>query len=53
VVRVEASAEELTAADAVVVLTDHDAFDFCLVETHARYVLDTRHRLQGPRVEQL
>jgi UDP-N-acetyl-D-glucosamine dehydrogenase len=53
VVRVEASAEELAAADAVVVLTDHDAFDFDLVASHGRYVLDTRHRVQGPRVEQL
>lgn len=50
---VEATAEELAAADAVVVVTDHDAFDYDLVEAHARYVLDTRNRLDGVRVERL
>ena len=43
--RVEVTTEELAAADAVVLLTDHDAFDLGAVRTHARYVLDTRHRL--------
>ena len=50
---VEATAEELAAADAVVLVTDHDAFDYDLVEKHARYVLDTRNRLDGPSVERL
>ena len=50
---VEATAEELAAADAVVLVTDHDAFDYELVEKHARYVLDTRNRLDGPSVERL
>jgi len=44
---------ELAAADAVVLLTDHDAFDYELVSSAARYVLDTRHRCAGPRVEHL
>jgi len=39
------SAEELAAADAVVVLTDHDAFDKELVLANATYVFDTRHWL--------
>jgi UDP-N-acetyl-D-glucosamine dehydrogenase len=43
--RVEVTAEELATADAVVLLTDHDAFDLEVVRAHARYVLDTRHRL--------
>jgi UDP-N-acetyl-D-glucosamine dehydrogenase len=43
--RVEVTSKELAAADAVVLLTDHDAFDLDAVRTHARYVLDTRHRL--------
>jgi UDP-N-acetyl-D-glucosamine dehydrogenase len=52
--RVEVSAEELLAADAVILLTDHDAFDLEAVRTHARYVLDTRRRLPpGERVEYL
>ena len=50
---VEATAEELAAADAVVLVTDHDAFDYDLVEKHASYVLDTRNRLDGPSVERL
>jgi UDP-N-acetyl-D-glucosamine dehydrogenase len=50
---VEATAEEVAAADAVVVVTDHDAFDYDLVAAHARYVLDTRNRLDGVRVERL
>ena len=47
------TADELAAADAVVLVTDHDAFDYDLVRQHARYVLDTRNRLDGPSVERL
>jgi nucleotide sugar dehydrogenase len=50
---VEASAEELAAADGVVLITDHDAFDYELIRAHARYVLDTRNRLDGPTVDRL
>jgi len=50
---VEATAEELRAADVVVLVTDHDAFDYDLVAANARYVLDTRNRLDGPVVERL
>jgi UDP-N-acetyl-D-glucosamine dehydrogenase len=51
---VEASASELAAADAVVLVTDHDDFDLDLVARCARYVLDTRHRLPAsPCVEHL
>jgi UDP-N-acetyl-D-glucosamine dehydrogenase len=49
--RVELTAEEIAAADAVVLLTDHDQFDLDLVRQHARYVLDARRRLSGPNVE--
>ncbi|QMU71508.1 nucleotide sugar dehydrogenase [Streptacidiphilus sp. P02-A3a] len=52
-VRVEACPEELAAADAVVLLTDHDSFDYDSVLEHARYVLDCRRRLSGPTVEVL
>ncbi len=51
--RVALDAEQLAAADAVVLLADHDAFDLDLVTQHATYVLDTRHRLTGPTVESL
>jgi UDP-N-acetyl-D-glucosamine dehydrogenase len=43
--RVQLTPEELAAADAVILLTDHDAFDMDMVRTHARYVLDTRRRV--------
>jgi UDP-N-acetyl-D-glucosamine dehydrogenase len=45
--------EEVAAADAVVLLTDHDAFDYAVVVAHAPYVLDTRGRLVGDQVERL
>jgi UDP-N-acetyl-D-mannosaminuronate dehydrogenase len=50
---VEATADELAGADAVLLVTDHDAFDYDLVHQHARYVLDTRNRLDGPSIERL
>ena len=53
VARVELTAEELAAADAVVLLTDHDAFDWKLVREHAAFVFDTRHRLAGEHIEYL
>jgi UDP-N-acetyl-D-glucosamine dehydrogenase len=52
--RVDLSADEVAGADAVILLTDHDAFDLELVRTNARYVLDTRHRIPaGDAVEYL
>ena len=45
VARVELTTEELAAAEAVVLLTDHDLFDYEAVLSTARYVLDTRRRL--------
>ena len=53
VVLVDATPHELASADAVVLLTDHEAFDLDLITAHATYVLDTRHRLEGDRVEHL
>jgi len=55
VVRVDADEDELTAADAVVLLTEHDDFDYDLVCTSARYVLDCRRRLprEDGRIERL
>ena len=50
---VDLSAEEIDAADGVVIITDHDAFDYDLLRLHASYVLDTRNRLDGPNVERL
>ena len=50
---VEVTPDELASADAVVLVTDHDAFDYEMVGTNARYVLDTRNRMDGPSVERL
>ena len=47
VVRVDATPEEVELADAVVVLTDHHDFDFEMIRSRARYVLDTRGRLRA------
>jgi UDP-N-acetyl-D-glucosamine dehydrogenase len=47
------TAQEVRAADAVVVVTDHDVFDYDLVTRHARYVFDARNRCTGPVVERL
>ncbi len=49
--RVALTVEEVKAADAVLVLTDHDEFDFEIVRANASYVLDTRRRIAGPNVE--
>ncbi|MDQ0597201.1 nucleotide sugar dehydrogenase [Streptomyces canus] len=53
-VRVEPTPQELSAADVVVLLTDHDGFDYELVAEHAPLVLDCRRRLpSGPTIEVL
>ena len=39
------TADEIEASDAVVLLCDHDGFDFELIAEKACYVLDCRHRL--------
>ncbi|NJP65757.1 nucleotide sugar dehydrogenase [Streptomyces spiramenti] len=49
--RVEATAEELSGADAVVLLTDHDAFDYAAVAACSTWVLDCRRRLGGDNID--
>jgi UDP-N-acetyl-D-glucosamine dehydrogenase len=51
--RADLTVEEVSAADVVVILTDHDAFDYDAVLANARYVFDTRRRVTGAQVEQL
>jgi len=46
---VELTEQSAAAADAVVVLTDHDYLDYTIVENAPGYVLDTRRRLVGLR----
>ncbi|MFD7555520.1 nucleotide sugar dehydrogenase [Streptomyces sp. NPDC059835] len=50
---VDASEEEIAAADAVVLLMDHATFDLPMIGEKAPYVLDCRNRLSGPHVETL
>ncbi|GIH24025.1 UDP-N-acetyl-D-glucosamine dehydrogenase [Acrocarpospora phusangensis] len=50
---VDLTPEELRRADAVVLLTDHDVFDYALVQEHASYIFDTRRRCEGENVELL
>lgn len=52
-VRVEPTRKEIAAADVVVLITDHDSFDYQLIAEHASFVLDCRNRLSGPNVEVL
>jgi UDP-N-acetyl-D-glucosamine dehydrogenase len=44
---VDLTPDEVATADAIVLLTDHDLFDYHLLEEADAYVLDTRHRLAG------
>lgn len=53
VTHVDLSPEELDAADAVVLLVDHDAFDYEVIAATNTYILDTRHRMAGATVEYL
>jgi UDP-N-acetyl-D-glucosamine dehydrogenase len=53
IVRVDLTEEEVAAADAVVLLSDHDIFDLDMVAAKARLVLDCRHRMTGDNVEHL
>jgi UDP-N-acetyl-D-glucosamine dehydrogenase len=49
----ELTAEEISRADAVILLTDHDAFSFEDISSQASYVLDCRRVLSGENVETL
>ena len=49
VTRVELTREVVAQADAIVLLTDHDALDYTLLQEAKGYVLDTRRRLTGAR----
>ncbi len=51
VTRVELTPAELADADAVLLLTDHDAFDYDLVIEHAAFVFDCRRKVTGRNVE--
>ena len=51
--RVALSADEVDAADLVVVLTDHDDFDWQLVLDRSVEIFDTRNRLRGDHVRRL
>ncbi len=53
VTRVEFTPGELADADAVLLLTDHDAFDYDLIVQHASFVFDCRRRVTGANVETL
>jgi len=44
---VEADAEMLSRVDCAIVATDHDAFDYAFIQTHAKLIIDTRGRYRG------
>ncbi len=51
--RVDATPEEVAAADAVVLLMDHARFDLPMIQQHAAWALDCRNRMSGANVEVL
>ncbi|MEW2633700.1 nucleotide sugar dehydrogenase [Streptomyces sp. NPDC048389] len=53
IVCVELTEAEVRAADVVVVATDHDDFDYALVEQAGAYIFDTRNRCRAEQVEVL
>jgi UDP-N-acetyl-D-glucosamine dehydrogenase len=50
---VDLTPQVLAEAEAVVIVTDHDCFDFDMVAEHAQFILDTRNRMRGENVERL
>ncbi|MSR75398.1 MAG: nucleotide sugar dehydrogenase [Planctomycetes bacterium] len=42
---------QLAAADLVIVVTDHTAFDIALIAEHARLIVDTRNLMKGRSVK--
>jgi UDP-N-acetyl-D-glucosamine dehydrogenase len=44
---VEQDADTLAAYDAVVLVTDHDAFDYELILNHAALIIDTRGKFRA------
>jgi UDP-N-acetyl-D-glucosamine dehydrogenase len=53
VTRVEGTPQELAAADAVLLLVDHDDFDVATLERLDAYVLDCRRVTSAPAIERL
>jgi nucleotide sugar dehydrogenase len=51
--RVQPKEEVFAAADAVVLITDHDGIDYESMLRSCSLILDTRNRLSGPNVEVL
>ncbi len=43
------SAENLASFDAVVLATDHDRFDYALIQSHARLLIDSRGKYRAPQ----
>jgi UDP-N-acetyl-D-mannosaminuronate dehydrogenase len=50
---VDLTQAEVQRSDAVVLVTDHDGFDYDMVSDCAQYVLDTRNRMRGRTIESL
>ena len=51
---VEVTPDEIARMDAVVIVTDHDCFDYAMIEANAQFILDTRNRMRpSDKVERL
>lgn len=51
--RVALDAGTVSAADALVIVTNHSNVDYALIAEHARLVLDTRNAMRGRRTERV
>ena len=45
------SADNIASFDAVILTTDHDAFDYELIAAHANLIVDTRGRFREADVK--
>jgi UDP-N-acetyl-D-glucosamine dehydrogenase len=46
----ELTPENISSYDCLIIATDHDAFDYAALTSHAKLVVDTRGRVQGENV---
>ena len=53
ITRVQLINDEVTSADAVVIITDHDDIDYGIITSSASYVLDSRRRVFGDNIEHI
>ena len=46
---IELTADSLAAYDCVLLATDHDKFDYAMIQAHARLLIDSRGKYLAPQ----